>query len=620
MDTEKAGQGFRDRGNSADLEEIHVIHNVRPARRGAGGLLLLLILVLGLIGAGYYYFFYIGASDGFAGIKAEKGNLLALCWSFETGGNTGEAVSDLWGFDGGIEPDFNMIKRDAHSGRYAIQADLSEGGTAQAVYIPVLEIQPRRQYTAEAWVKVTGGAMVALKAGFAQNGSDLGEDILLYTDEFVSDRERTGEYIKISGTLIPPPEAKALRFYILAGGQGKVVVDDVALFEAAANTRDQLGTAGAIDFFPCGGGYLVQRIDHTLFVGGRVVAVESSGEVVDDSEGRETTVHHDSGEKGFNPQGEGYLYAGAKAGLIRASSGLEVSAGKIQGTLDVSPTETGTLAEIRYCFDLIAPYAKTGVGVLSGGEFNLYGTSFGAVQGEALIFGDEHDRIKIIFDRAIPVMGMLRKDGGLRVQCVFQPDREIRLAYQILSDFTEETKAAYALLQQATRAQESERYGEALENIYQIISRYPYNPSVMERSESLRTSILAVKRERLTRIQEQLRSAEFLNTPEQFSTLETLCRSALTQFPGDRDFKEALQSVRSKGSHLMDRLRDHRAERLFLLAKNLNEAGDRDYSFSEILQYLQTTYPDTEWTESALNLKGMEPSAGEPKKDASRKE
>jgi hypothetical protein len=599
MEERKTGPDASQNNGSQPMDEVRVIHDVRPVRRGMGGLVLLLVLLVGLVGAGYYYFFHIGPAESFAPLEAEAGNLLALGWSFEASDKQSRDVSELWELKSAGDSFFALDKKEARSGLYAVKASMPENGLARAEYVAPIEIHPRRQYTASAWVKVTGGAMVALKAAFRHGGDAPENRTTLYTDEFVSDRERSADYVKISGTVYPSPEAEEMIFFIVAAGKGEVVVDDVSLFEESSTTHEQLGTSGVMDFFPSGGGFLVRRIDHTLFLGGRVVAVEPS----EASEGGASLVF-DSDTAGFNPQGEGYLYTGRAAGLVRATRGFKVNAQKIVGSLSISAFDPGVLQEIRYGFDLFPDYAQGGVGVLTGDDFNRFQSSFPPVQADALILGGENDLIKILFERTVPVMGTLRKDNGLSVLCLFDPGEDTELDFEIRSDFTEENKEAHALLQQALKSHQEQRFGRALQRIHQLLERYPYNRSLMERAEQLRSELLGIKSLKLADIQERLRSAEFLNTPEQFTSLEADCSEALGLFPGDKDFQAALDTVRERGSALLEGMRNKEAERLFRMAENLHEAGGRETTLAEIQEYMKTRYPGTDWTEKALAIGG----------------
>ncbi|MFH2002129.1 MAG: hypothetical protein ABIK28_20820 [Planctomycetota bacterium] len=604
-DTKQDGLRRQDPQN---LEEVRVIHDVRPVRRGTGGLILLLVLLLGLVGAGYYYFFHMASSDTFASLNAEKGNFLALGWSFEPSASKSRDVADLWNFSSENDTFFSQVKNDARSGQYAIRVSLPEGGLARAVYAEPMEVNPRRQYTASAWIRVTGGAMVALKAVFLTSRGDEAPPQILYVDEFCAGRERSMKYVQIEGTVFPPPEATTLEFMVVAAGSGEVTVDDVALFEETSKPQEpsgqapqdqnpmvqgQLGTSGVMDFYSCSGGYLVRRIGHTLFLGGRIVVIESTpgGEVA-----------HETGLEGFHPDGEGYLYGGPNAGLFRAGRSLVVNAQMIQGGFTMPALVKGALSDVRYCFDLLDGYAEHGVGVLSNGEFILYGDAFSLVQAGALIFGSEQDRIKIVFKRPVTVLGSARKEGGVSVQCCFAPSEAIEFEFQIFSDFAEEVKEAQDLVQQALHAQQENRYGEALDLVDQIVKRYPYHEAVVHRSEELRGVLLGKKKDWLADLNERLRSAEFLNTSEQYFSVESACNEALSFFPNDRDFTQALDKVREKSSSLMNRIRDSKAEELYQIARNLYEAGGRAATLSEIQQYLQERFPASEWTRKAQTL------------------
>lgn len=581
-------------GDNAPLDEVRVIHDVRPMRRGAGGLILLLVLFLALGGAGYYYFFYMDSEKTFVPLEAEKGNLLASGWSFEGSSDKSGDSADAWDLRSDTLSMASLTKKGARSGMYAAKLSIPDGGFARAVFAKPIAVNPRRQYTASAYVQITGNTMAALKAVFHGIDPTSGNRIALYTDEFASGREQGLDYFRIEGTVFPPPEATEMEFVLLAAGKGEVIIDDVSLFEGSSGSPAQLGSSGVMDFFSCGGGFLVRRIGQTLFLGGRLEAVMTPQE--------EETVYYDTDLSGFSLEGEGYLFCGPQAGLVRSKRTLNVNAQEIEGTFAMPAVGQGVLHDLRYCFDLYTPYADDGVGILAGGEFTLYGSDFPAVAADALIFGGDRDRVKVSFQRPASVAGTSRKDGGVSLQCLLDPSQEISFTFQIQSDFTEDVRQAQALVQQAARAQKEERYGEGLSLVEQVGKRYPYNDSVVDRSEEIRGEILGVKRLWLGDIQERLRSAQFLNTPEQFKALEQTCERALTHFPGDKDFTGALDEVREKGSVLRLAIRDRRAERYYRIASNLFEAGSRPASLALIQRYLEKRFPGSEWTEKALRL------------------
>jgi hypothetical protein len=574
-------------------EAVRVIHDVRPVRRGMGGIVLLLILLLGLGGAAYYYFFHMASDSAIEVVDAAPGNLLAGGWSFEETGSA-EDIEDLWKFEGGAGADATRTKRDARSGAYCIRMVMPDGGRAHGLYLEPIQVKPRRQYRGAAWVKIKGSFMVALKADFYRSAPDQGGRQILYTDEFASGREEGTDYYRIEGTVVPPPEAEEMELRIVAAGAGSGAVDDVELFEESATQPEQLGSSGVMDFHACQDGFLMRRIGQTLFLGGRTIALETGpeGEIL----------QYDSDGAGFTIGGEGYLFCGARAGLIRVTRGLEVNAEKIEGSLEMPTMEGKAVREVRYCFDLLPEYAQHGVGIMSGEEFSLYGTAFPPVTAAALIFGGSHDRVKVAFERPVQVSGTARKDGGTSLACHFDPASGVRFTYRIQSDFTEETRQAQALMQQARRADQDECYGEALALIDQILSRYPYNETLMDHAQKLRAAIVEKKKLWLDEIQERLKSAQFLNTPALFHALEETCRRRLECYPEDKDFLAALKEVREKGSALLIGIRDERAERYYRIAKNLFDTKVRETTFSEILAYMESRFPESEWTKKARSL------------------
>jgi len=578
---------------SQGMDEVRVIHDVRPVRRGMGGLILLIILLLGLGGAGYYWFAYVKTEGSSKPLETRRGNLLASGWSFE-GSTRGKGLAEAWSQESQNGSSFRAIKRQARSGAYAFKASMQDGGHARAAYTKLLNVNPRRCYTASAWVMVSGNAMLALKASFLKGGEDADSVEHLLTDEFASGREEGLDYIKIEGTVFPPPEAKKMEFKIVAAGKGEVVVDDVELFEKSSAEPSQVGTSGVMDFFSCDEGFQVRRISSTLFMGGRILANVASGE--------DGINVYDSSSAGFGSKDGGYLYCGPDLGLVRAGRTLEVNAEKIQGTCTLPALPGGTVQATRYCFDLMEEFAKHGLGVLTGEEFSLFDGAFPVQTANALLFGGSHDRVKIDFERPVQVVGEDLKTGGVSVQCLFKPGEPVNFCFNIQSDFTEEARQAQSMVQQANKAEQGKRYSEALNLIEQITKRYPYNDAVMDRAEELRSSILEIKRKTLSDIQDRLRSAKFLNTPERFTSLEGICQNALQRFPEDKDIEGALQEVREKSGALLKEIRDEQAERFYLIAKNLYEAQDRETTLREIVAYMQKQYPESEWTAKVLNL------------------
>ena len=594
MSTEESAVGHPVSPDSAtsqnDGEEIHVIRDVRPVRKGMGGLVLLLILLVALGGAGYYYFFHLSPTQAVAGtVEPEKGNLIGADWSFEGDSNGEESAWNLKSED----RSFNLTKKDARSGVYAASADLSGGGRAAAEYGRRFPVNGRRRYRASAFVKISGRAMLALKAVFYTRDGEGGEEIPFYVDDFAAGREEGREYGQVEGTVFPPPEADEMAIRFVAAGEGEVTLDDVALFDAPASAPDQIGSSGGMDFFRCGGGFLVRRIGNTLFLGGRVVAVTLDG--------KGESVSFDSSEEGFHGATEGYLYCGPEVGLVRASRNLKVNAEAIEGDLNVPAVRDDSVTEMRYCFDLLEPMLKGGVGILVGDEYNVFGAAFPAMSADALLLGEGHDRVKVSFEKSIKVLGVPLKSGGLSIQCVFDPSTPVAFRFQLRTDFTDELREAQALVQQAARAEQDKRYGESLALVDQVIRRFAYIESVMDRGQEIRASVLAIKRDWLDGITERLRSAEFLNTPRLFLDLEATCREYLSFFPGDKDLEAAAKEVREKSAVLLDRIREEDAARFYRMARNLRDAGGHDAALKEILDHMQHAFPESEWTAKALN-------------------
>lgn len=583
-------------------DEVRVIHDVRPARRGAGAFILLILLLLCLGSAGYYYFFSVESKKTFVTLDAAKGNLLGPGWSFEES-KGGPDLTEIWDLKSETVTYFVRTKKGARSGLYAARLSIPEGGASRAFFINPLAVNQRRQYKASAWINVKGGAMVALKASFHKKGEDGAAGDFIYVDEFVAGREKGIDYRKIEGVLFPPPEAEWMMFHIAGAGKGEILLDDVELFEISSSDLKQTGSSGGMDFFPSGGGFLVRDGDRALFLGGRILVENTAGE---------ERLVHDSDWEGFLADGERYLYCGSESGLVRANRGLDVNAQRIEGYFQLPPLSDGNIIDVKFCFDLVGDYARHGIGILNGEDYGLYGASFPALQADALVFGSlqDHDQVMLTFLQPVTIAGAERKDGGASIQCLFKPGIEIDFRFQLRCDFTEEKLESLSMIQQVSQAQREERYGEALDLLDQIVKKYPYNETIMDRAREYRDSILQVKHSWLSEIREGLKSAEFLNTPDLFTFLEDTCRRRLEHFPSDRDFEEALEKVVEKGSTLLDGIRDERAERFYHRARSFYESGDRDFTLAEFLKYMEEMFPGSEWTEKAMNL-GKDDETGE---------
>ncbi len=578
-------------------DEVRVVRDVRGIRRGAGGIILLVLMLLGLCGAAYYYFFYSRPGKVGVGVPAAKGNLLAEGWSFEASAGGGD-ISEVWSVKAASETAFSRSRKDRRSGFYAANVSMPEKGWARILYKKPVKLRLRRQYTASAWVKITGQAMVALKAVFFDGtGGSAETAAYLYTDAFVSARDEGMGYSRIEGTVMPPPEAKTLHFEIVVAGEGEAVLDDVELFEQSAAQPDLLGSSEAMDFFSCGPGFLVRRIDHTLFSGGRLVVLFRSGE--------DEVERFDSDTAGFStPDGE-YLFCGPGLGLRPMNRGLEVNAEKIEGTFSLPAVVSSSFIEVRYCFDLMNDYASNGIGIIAEDEYSLYESSFPPVRAKSLLLGGAHDRVKISFERPVQVLGEEGRDGGVSVQCLFK-EAPAEFKFRIQTGFKEELRQVQSLVQQASRALQEGRYGEALKLIDQVVKRFPYHESAVNRAEQIKTTILEKKRDWLAGFRERLKTARFLNTPELFSALEATCKERLERFPGDKDFEAALKEVLEQGSALKHEIQNIRAERYYLIVQNLRRAGGRESTLSEVLRYMQERFPDSEWT-----IKAVTPESGD---------
>jgi len=110
----------------------------------------------------------------------------------------------------------------------------------------------------------------------------------------------------------------------------------------------------------------------------------------------------------------------------------------------------------------------------------------------------DEDRVRIQLKRPTTVAAEPRKDGGVSVQCLFDPSRETHFAFEIFTEFTQEMLQALGQIQQAERAREGGRLSEALRQAERILGRYPYNVSLTERAGRLRGAILEQKREMLS--------------------------------------------------------------------------------------------------------------------------
>ena len=68
------------------------------------------------------------------------------------------------------------------------------------------------------------------------------------------------------------------------------------------------------------------------------------------------------------------------------------------------------------------------------------------------------------------------------------------------------------------------------------------------------------------------------------------------------DFTAALKSVRDQSLELRRTIDNERAEKYFNIARSLRSSKDRKETLAAILDFMQSTYPESEWTLRALEL------------------
>ncbi len=580
------------------IEEVRVIHDIRPGRRGLGSLLFLLVLVVALGAAGYYYFFRSAEKSGGRTVEAAKGNLAGLGWSFEHAVDQDGAAADPWDLEGLSPARFSRVFDKARSGATSLKSVFADGSYAVARSADRIRVSARRTYKVSLWAALQGDVVVSLKARFygsADRGAaGSGERVPLASPVDVGfSHIDDGAYHAIEGLIAPPAGASEMEISIVAAGRGTAHIDDLEVFEDASAAEPETFQTGAMALRRMHGHIEVLRSDRLLLRGGRI-------QVVRDAEEGEVEFLN-SLASGFD-RGKGYLFAGSGAPLLEVSHSLTESADHFAAGLKIDGTDAAGCRELLYCFDLEPKYAEAGVGLFLTDDYVTISEPFPPMSAEGIIFGSQHERVRVGFKKEMRVSGAALEHGGLTIRCHIKPLVSIEESFQIKCDFTEDYKDAQGLVKEATRAEENRDLGEALRLIARIEHSYRFIDSVFNQAAVIKARIMKEKKGFLDEINESLKSAAFLQNPELFDNLEARCVDRLRLIPDDVDLNAALERVRDQSRELRQTIDNERAEKYYNIANNLHAAGNRTETLSLILAFMEERFPDSEWTLKAQEL------------------
>lgn len=589
--------------NGDDIDAVRVIHDIRPGRRGLGSLVFLVVLVVALGAAGYYYFFYSSETGGGRTVEAAKGNLVGPGWSFEPATDQDDAAADAWDLEGLSPANFSRVFDKARSGATSLKVVFAEGSYALARSADRIRLSARRSYRASLWAAIQGDVVVSLKARFFgaadRTSADRGA---------VSGRERVamgnpvdvgfshnddGAYHAIEGIIVPPAGASEMELFVVSAGRGTAHVDDLEIFEEATAAGLKTFESGAMSLRSRNGDFEVFRSDRLLMQAGRI-------QVVRDVESGETETV-DSVTSGFS-KGKGFLFAGPGAPLLEASHALSENPSGFVASLKIAGTDAAGCRELLYCFDLTPKYAEAGAGLFLADDYVTISEPFPPMSAEGIIFGGQHERIRVGFKSEMRVSGAPSEDGGLTIRCHIKPLVSIEETFEIKCDFTEDYKDAQGLVKEATRAEEMRSFGEALSLISRIEHSYRFIDSVFNQAATIKVRIMKEKKAFLDEINESLKSAAFLQNPQLFDQLEARCVDCLELIPDDVDLTAALETIRDQSRELRLTIDNERAEKYFNIASNLHASGNRTETLSLILDFMVEKFPDSEWTVKAQEL------------------
>ena len=578
--------------SSVEMDEVRVIRDIRPTKRGIGAVLLFIVILLGLGGSAYYYFFHVREGGTTASAEADENNLAAKGWSFEAE-ESDAGTGDAWDLEAPAAGRFSRVRGRAHSGAWSLEARMPKGGSALAVRKDRIPVGSRRGYRAAFWASIQGEAAVALKAHFY--GSQRMQEAagLIRVQNIAVSRSEDGVYHKVEGPVIPPSGAASMELRLWAFGRGTVRVDDLELFEVPGSSSTDAVATGKPEIGSSGQGITVMRNRALLMESGRIQVVR------DGEEGERVVV--DSAASGFR-KGEGYQFAGMGAGVLKVSHSFSSAPESVSAGFSVEGASAGGCREIHYCFDLTGRFAEAGVGVFMEDDFAPMTDAFASLTAVALMFGSAHERIMVTLEKPLPVIGERLDNGGLSVHLVFDPLALVESRFTVKSDLTEEIKEAERLIDDARRFERTGRFGGALTAVDRIENAYPFIETVVREAREMRVRIFKEKKRIVAEILDLQQSAVFLQNLDIFKELEKECRTALAAFPGDPELNGLLASVLEQESALRSGRGDDRAESLFLITQNLHEAGGREGTLEVIRSYLTENYPDSEWTRKALEL------------------
>jgi len=534
-----------------------------PERSKAGALLSLTGVVLAMGGGAAWYFMRVGEAPPASGRSAAApptGTLLAEDWSFESGAE----ADALWSAE--LGPGFGARRGRASSGSYALEAAVADGQATVSRRRVAATVAPR-PLTVSGQLAVDDGALgsVALRFGVGE-----GEGVVPRTLEVVAvARSGGGEFAEFSAVIDPPAWAKTVEVAVAARGNGRVLLDDLALQPG--------GTPGPRA--PVGELALASRGPSSWWIDARAPAVEL---FVPYGSGAIAPTDAAAGEAPAAVQ-EGELPAGAFVARVAANG----------ATIDLDPGR-GPFAPAGFALDVAAELAANGVTLMGSATDRRFG-AFTATGVKQLLLGAAAERLLLSWSAPVALRGVPR-GGGLRIEIATTAPLQVT----VRAEFAKEREEASALFAKAQEESRSGRSGAALQKLREIRERLPHDDRVVALARALESEIVPKLEAELVLVELEAQGAEFLDSLDHYRSTLVRARALLTQAEGLEAAKELAGRVARMEAHVATLEREHREEeaaRLLRLARafaaQASPAPARPATAKELLEELQRSYRDT---------------------------
>jgi len=515
------------------------------------------VLVVG--GAAAWYFLQQRAPLPASGHKVAPppaGSLVAEEWSFESSGD----VDALWNSE--LGDGFAARSGRAASGSYALSASVEGGQTTAS----------KRQRVACA-----GGRGLHLSGQLAADDGAFGSVALRFLGdeaEGAAPRQFTvvaaqqaggGSFAAFALDLAAPSWAKGVEVVVVARGEGRVALDDLALVAGAA--PEGKGKVGELDLLP--GGPCAWYLDH------HAPLVEL-----------------------FEPFGSG-LVAAAEEGAAPAK--VELPAGAFaararhsSGAIELEPGAAPFTAQ-GFALLLAPELSAQGVTLLREKSSDRRYGAFTADHVQKLLLGAAAERFEVAFSSPVAVTATPRGDA-LRLEIATPAATTASLR----ADFSKEQKEASELYARAQEEWRGGRAGGALLKLRDIRDRLPHDEKTVELARKLEGEIVPKLEEELRLVDAEAAGAEFLGSLDHYRRTLARATTLLKQAEGldaARDFAPRVERMKATVDAMERERREEEARRLLRLARayeaQVDPAPKRPATAGELLAELQRSYADT---------------------------